>query len=407
MNYKQLCLIKDAVDTFNDAEFVSVLNESEVAVRNNKTNEIWKLNYVFGEDGKLSFNTENAVVVETAEEEEKVDAKQEIIKAFSHALINEDEVGLEYVKEVILEAEDLFAVGKQSVYSEDSVEVEGEEVWSFKEDLDISDEEKTIITNISNKWEEKLDQFEQSKKEFKSAGNLFSEDTIRSGEIDNPLDLLAQLAEKREAINAMFEQKEVLTQFNALVLEAAGTEEVALAALKDINPLSATDAEFETKVTKNLVLAKKEFNESTINVRELTKKISAIKKEVLNESLHQNDYGNESKFSYLRFNSGYFTRRDLNAIMSDFDSVIGECLNMNRDELNMIQEMKDTIDYMYRTNQISDEVVSGVLNRFNESFFAKGIPNGSADLMNPEKSRPDTAGLHLKNQHRAIAPESV
>ncbi len=407
MNYKQLCLIKDAIDTFNDAEFVSVLNESEVAVRNNKTNEIWKLNYVFSEDGVLKFNTENAVVVETSEEEEKVDAKQEIIKAFSHALINEDEIGLEYVKEAILEAEDLFASkhSKESVYAEETES--GEDVWVFREDLDISDEEKTIITNISNKWEEKVDAFEQSKQEFKSAGNLFSEDTIRSGEIDNPLDLVAQLAEKQEAIAAMFEQKEVLTQFNALVLEAAETEEVAHAALKDINPLSVSDAEFETKVTKNLVLAKKEFNESKINVRELTKKLIAIKKEVFTESLHQNDYGNESKFNYLRFNSGYFTRRDLNSIMSDFDSIIGECLNMNRDELNMIQEMKDTIDYMYRTNQISDEVVSGVLNRFNESFFAKGIPNGSADLMNPEKSGADTAGLHLKNQHRAIAPGSV
>lgn len=416
MNFKELCAIKDAVDTFNDSSFVSVISENEVAVQNNKTNEIWKIEFSFSEDGKLSFNTENAVVLEAAQEEDlPVDSKQEIIKAFSHSLINEDAVGIEYVKEAILEADDLF--GNRKIVNESSEQPSDQDlVMVFREDLDYSEEERQAIIDISSKWEEKIEQFQNIKKEFVEAGNLFNEDSTVKAEAINPLDLLDSLAVKKEQQAAFIENKSQLEAFTESVNKIFENEEICKAAMSGINVLDISDKSLETKLTKNLVVIKKDYNED-LNIRDLTKKIINTRKEIFGEALGETNKiieptgswhnNNNKRFNYLKFQSGVFTRHDLNALMEDFDNILGNFLNMNRDDMLVIQEMKDTIDYMYRTNQIVDEIVFDVINRFNESFYSQGIPNGKQDYFNPEKSGADTAGLHLKAYHRSIAPGSV
>lgn len=415
MNYNQMCVVKDTLDTFNDCSFVSIIGESEVAVKNNLTGEIWKLEFSFDEDDKLSFNTENATVIENSPEQENdIDTKQEIIEAFAHSLINEDDVGIEFVKQAILEAEDIFSKNNKTVFSE-SQEEQGfdDSTYVFREDLDYDDNERNAIISISNKWEDKVSLFEQSKKDFSEVGNLFEDGVIKS-EVLNPFVVLEALEQKKIAINNLMMSRDHLIAFHESVKNIFENQEIATAALKGIDTLSTSDKDIETKLTKNLVIVKKDYNED-LNIRETTKKIIESRKEIFGEALGESNlispqtgmWQNNTKLNYLKFQSGYFNRKDLASLMEDFDNILGNFLNMGRDEYLVIQEMKDTIDYMYRTNQIVDEVVVEVINKFNESFFSKGIPDSKQDYFNPEKSGPDTAGQHLKAYHRSIAPGSV
>lgn len=413
MNYNQMCVVKDTLDTFNDCSFVSIIGESEVAVKNDLTGEIWKIEFSFDENDQLSFNTENAVVIEgSPEEESKIDAKQEIIQAFAHSLINEDDTGIQYVKEAILEAEDLFRKG-QTVVTESQESDDSNEVFVFREDLQYDEDERNAIVEIANKWEEQVEQFNQSKKEFHSVGNLFEDGVIKS-EVVNPFVVLEAFEQKKQAIATLMSSKDQLSAFHESMKSIFEDESQASEALKGINALSISDKDLETRLTKNLVVLKKDYNED-LNIRETTKKVIETRREIFGEALGESNlispqtgvWQNNKKLNYLRFQSGFFTRKDLNTIMEDFDNILGNFLNMNRDDYLMIQEMKDTIDYMYRTNQIVDEVVVEVINKFNESFFSRGIPDSKQDYFNPEKSGPDTTGQHLKAYHRSIAPGSV
>lgn len=404
MDYKTLCLLKDAVDTFDDAEFVSVLDESHVAVKNNNTGDIWKIEYRFDED-KLSFSTVHAVVLEE-NEVVHVDPREEMKKAVAHSLFSEDNIGLDYVRELIESDEDIFNKkfsASSDSYSE-SVEDE-DETLVFNEAIDYSPEERSFIVEMANRWEQKSDEYARSKKEFMSAGFLFEGASVRSeDEIPNPLDLITALNEKKENIKAVMENQQAMFDFTEAVGDILGDQELATAVMNGID-FSQDKKKIETSLSKNLVIAKRDFNED-YNVREKLKAIMEMADQLVLESGGQGIYGNENRYSYLRTTAGFWTRRDLNALMSDFDQILGDFVNLNRDEQMAIQEMKDTVDHMYRTNQIVDEVVNGVIQSFNEMYFVKAQGRKDA-FFDQGKSGPDTTGRAHKAYHRSIAPGSV
>lgn len=394
MNYARLCALKDAIDTFNDAEFVTVIDESSVAIKNTKDNSIWKIGFSFNEADEVEFSSDVAEKLKEEEEkEEEINYKEELKNAYIFDSINENTpFGIQYIKKIIEEGR--YSFGKQvSDIINESHEESDEEQYYFNESVDYSKEEKVKILEITERWEEKINSVRNDYLDLLDAGNLFNEENEVKEVIINPLKVIKKFSQKKSYIRDFLENKNKIADLHETLNSIfSENEELKNSVVSNID-LNQDQKQLETNLTKTLVIAKRDFNED-FNIREKVKEVLEAVNEY-NESLGQHSYDNDHQFNYLKVNAGWFTRRELALMMEDFSFVLNNFLNLSREEQTMIQEMKDTIDYMYRTNTIVDEVVYNVMDTFNNYYFSKK-EDQVQKLVDPSYAAADVTGMRAR-----------
>jgi hypothetical protein len=347
MNYEQLSDLKDAVDTFDDASFVSLLSENTVLLKNDTTDDLWSLPFKT-EEGKLLFLGENAELVEKNEIEE--DEEEESLVSISKRILS----SLDEAKDC---ADDISkALKKNKKKKKEAVSESLVQSGTLFESL--RDEEKDFVKSFQEHWNPKLESFRTSFLEFYSQGSLFENNAIKSRTISDPRILLEEYAKKKAYSESLFANSETVTEFVNKAKELGVTEE----SLKGVDPLG----DWQVGLTKNLVLQKK--SGSDINVHET---ISQLKKSVLIES---SDSGlpdaaptKDTAFSFLKMN-GKFSKQDVSQLVDDFSKALGRFNYLSQEQCQMISALKDKVDYMFRTGYIDDEEVADSINTFNKEF---------------------------------------
>lgn len=398
MNFKKFKEIREAVSTFDDAEFDSLLNESTVLVKNSKGN-IYSIPFEYNENGNIIFSSENAKMLEKSEEVEKEQSLRTIIsgkvrnikeslKSFFES--EDDEIdssiiaeNLDYIKLARLDSLEKFK--KDEKLSKESM------VFESKEFSQLSDSEKEIIRKFKNSFKEKNSNYNLIKNEFFENGKLFeTSGKIKRTQFLNPLKVAELYSEKKQIRQDLESQYDIINTFyETIEKDLSLTSDKREILFNGINLLNESD--FKTELAKNLVILKRKFD-SSIDISELAKKINNLYNETFKEhegldysrltnyeemisTLTSDSNSEANTFKFLKFKIGVYSAQDLATLRSEFDQVIKNCYGMSREALMNIQDMRDKIDFMLKTGRIDDEIVGEIINTFNSSYGEIENPN--------------------------------
>jgi hypothetical protein len=393
MNYTLLKNLKLSIDTFDDASFVSLLNEETAIVQNNKNKSLWSLPFSVLEDNTFVFHPVNGELLEDgeAEIEEYQESLSEINKNILVALRESDDSSYRESLGDLLKFFDPSKI-KKEIQNEDPL-FEGTHYEL------LSEEEQSWMKSFQNRWSEKMNKIRASFLDFQSSGSLFEGNQIKSiDEMYDPLFLLNLYQESLIVKEFEMENVHLFSEWSSRVDEILSAE-----VLEGINPLSES---WKTDLLKNLVHYKKD-KDSSIAIHEIAKQISEIHEEIFAECEMPlssdvstpvgGGYDGENKLHFLKM-SGMFTNEDLKNLIKDFDYVLGSGIAKDEDELRAISALKDKVEYMYRTNAIDDETVSSTINSFNTKYGRDGRdvyrnPDASSGTvivqrLSPEMSQP-------------------
>jgi hypothetical protein len=356
MNYSNYSEVKNIINFFNDATFLSLLNENTALIQNNATKDVWSLPFS-GSKRDIVFHGDKAQLEESApiEEEEKElkDAMKAILRGDS----------LEDWKETILEA----MSKKRKKKSSCGTMNEGEEELIFPSPLyeSFSEEQVSFLQKFEESWNEKVHSVIKSIKEpLFNCGNLFEDNKIKPIDIANPIAILEDYAMKGELKEIEFSGAEKIFSWNEEVKKTFGT------GIK-IDPFTKS---LDIDITKAIVESKK--NGATLNNRETLKSLkethnSLFEGTLVNFGLGSDStpgsYNGENKLNFLKF-SGTFTNTDLEKLCDDFSHVLSNFNSLSQEDLKNIQDMKNKAEYMYRTNAIDDEEVTKIISSFNSTY---------------------------------------
>lgn len=370
MNFDELKELKVSIDTFDDAAFVSLLNENEAIIQNIKNKSLWSLPFKI-EEGLISFYPNKGTLLENAdiESEEYSESLSEINKNILIALNESDDEAYQSSLQDLLK----FFDPKKSSKSK---EVTNEDFLYEGTNYDhLSYEEAQWVKSFQEKWRDKLNEVRDNYLEFQSIGSLFNEENELKDEdtVLSPLYLLNKYQESLILKENFLENSQFITEWNDKVSDIFDSS-----ILEGVNPLSD---DWKIVITKNALKYKKDIED--ISVNECIKILSKIHEEVfaecdMMEPLSSDfatpaggGYDGENKLKFLKM-SGIYTLRDLEGLIKDFDYVLGSWSNKDQDELQAISAMKDKVEYMYRTNTIDDEMVSSIINSFNMKYGRDG-----------------------------------
>lgn len=366
MNYNLLKNLKQSIDTYDDASFVSLLSEDVAIIQNNKNKSLWSLPFSINED-RFVFHPNGGELLEDGELEvrEYQESLSEINKNILVALReSDDEAYQESLQELLRQFEPRL-IKKETEESDPIFE------GSFYDIL--NEEERTWVKEFQNKWSHKMETVRQSFLEFQSSGSLFEDGNLKDIEnLQDPLYLLNSYQESLIMKEFQMENASLFIEWKDRVGEIL-SEEV----LEGINPLNEN---WKTTLLKNLVHYKKD-KDATLAIHEIAKEISDIHEEIFSEceaplssdgsTRSGGGYDGENKLHFLRM-SGNFTNDDLKNLIKDFDYAIGSGIAKDEDELRALSSLKDKVEYMYRTNAIDDETVASSINSFNTKYGRDG-----------------------------------
>lgn len=373
MNYKDFKKIKERIEVFEDATFVSLQGDDKVLIKSSNY-DLWSVPFSYKNDQLTLFGEEAQKVEERTEIVEESNSVNEINAIILESASNGDDekyfFGLTKLVDVYIESRQK-KKNKIDV-SEDLIEESSETVESnpLWEKQDVSSKEFT--NEFISYWEKKLGLVKSNFNDLFSSGFLFDENnSFKNKTIDDPIMLLEGYKEKQDKIKEFFEK---LSGVNEWYLKA---EELGIMkeSLDGISPLSK---DWKIALFKNLVIQKRKGYE--LPIHETISELEKFTKEVLNESdLTANigldsekvpgSHNGENKMSFLKLN-GTFSHTDLEKLISDFTRAMAtyQASGFDRDTLGRISTYKDVVDKMYRTNMIDDETVSKVITDFNTNF---------------------------------------
>lgn len=373
MKYEQLSKISQSLEIFNDAKFLSLLDENTAIVQNIKTGSIHSLPFSFNENGTLEFHGEKSELLEVAETAVEESLETPSINSIAYAILKSKLNGNE---EAYNEGVDFLK--KNTFVSREKIESVTEDVIIEGADrVTLNEDQKAWVDTFSNDWEDKLSQVVESFNGFLSYGNLFENDEVRQETITELPVVIDLYRNKIEQSEALFKYSDKVIEWFESVKEAIG-ENYSSKIFSKINPLSSS---WKSDLTKALVTFKKEVNEAKISIPEVTK-VANKKHAELFESDMQVTMGlgsdrlpgsstGENKLNFLKL-SGVFSQTDLGKLIEDFEYVLGSWPHMNEDDLKAVSEAKNKIDYMYRTCMIDDEAVANIINSFNSKYGKDG-----------------------------------
>jgi len=369
--------VKNAVNVFDDADFVSIISENEVAIRNLKNGSVWIAGYYF-ENDEVIFNTSNSEVIEE-EEEFQLDTNDR--SSFVETLTNMFKADGAVFTEGESNEELKSAVSGYNFKRKAEPVVAQSSPQSESLRGLLEDETLEIVDSIAAKYLTKLDTFIETKNQFLSNGQLFDEDGIKVSEsIINPYAVIKLYQQKQELKNIISEGAEIIEAFYEDLSDNLDEEKIAL--LQGIHFEDKESA--ATRITKAFITsgysaidaraAVKYFNEAYDNHIAENKELFD-EMHGLNKAFPLNAVGDEKGLRFLKFGQGIFDRNDVVELLEDFDRVIAKLPTSEAGRFHEIVGMRNIIDTMLVTNTIDDEVISEVISTFNSRFT--NVQNGS------------------------------
>jgi hypothetical protein len=373
MNYTELKKIKETVEVFEDAEFVSIASDESIIIKNTKTNDLWSVDFSFNEDEGVTLHGETAILEEESYKED-LEKESDLIKVNGALLMaksdDNDEAyqeGLEYLSEAIVAS---YNSRKKTVKDfapiQESAELSGNH----------TDETLKFARNFEKEWEEKV--FESAEKFDKifNAGFLFEADgTFKYEDIIDPLKVIESYSLEKQEFNEAMLNADSLISFSEALEELDVPSEVA-------TKIDPTKKNWKIKLTEALVHSKQEGMFEG-KVSEVVSQAEKSFNEIFDESMAvhsgwEEDTGKssngEDKMTFLKsglYNgSDVYSQRDLEKLLSDLNRAQSTYISngFSREEMADITEMKNSVDKMYRTAIVSDEEVSNVITKFNSKY---------------------------------------
>jgi hypothetical protein len=377
MNIENLNKIREAISFFEDIEFETLVNENTLLVKSKVDKSVWSIGYSL--EGEFKLLGESAILVSEGEKPEV----PKTIKDLAKNLFNKTNT-IEEMKNQLLEVD-----FKPTVVAENKfvVEAEQEEESSLFETL--TEEEQTSVETFVTKYKHYIEKEKETVNSFiKEVAFVFENGQVRAKTFLSPkkiLDIYSQKTKIRSSIEegaktfknfsnkieSFLEEKEINSKFADVILEGF---EVG----KDMT----------VQWTKNLLKLKKEHRVD-LNISETTKVLKTFQKEVFegfepstisnsisafNEGVIS-DYGGGTafdpkveRFSFLRFGANMWSKEAVRALLEDFNAVMARFNSLSMEELQKVSLQKDIVEYMFRTGNIDDEIVTGIINDFNKAF---------------------------------------
>ena len=375
MNYTDFKKIKERIEVFEDAIFVSLQGDDKVIIKSPKY-DLWSVPFSYVNDELTLFGEEAQLVEERIEIVEEVNDINAINAVILESASDKDEEryfdGITRLVDAFMESRKAKKLqASLSEGFEDENEDEEQEVDNiFWENQNPSSQEFT--KEFISYWEDKLEDVKSNFNELFAAGFLFdSDNSFKSETIVDPMLLLEGYKNKQEKVQEFFER---LSSVNEWYLKA---EELGILkeSLEGISPLTK---DWKIALFKNLVLQKRKgyelpIHETISQLEEFTKEIIEESDLTMNIGLNSDQvpgsHNGENKMNFLKLN-GTFSHTDLEKLVSDFSRAMAtyQASGFDRDTLGKISGYKDLVDKMYRTNMIDDETVSKVITDFNTNF---------------------------------------
>jgi hypothetical protein len=375
MNYKDFKTIKERIEVFEDASFVSLQGDSELLLKSSNY-DLWSVPFSF-ENNQLTLFGKKAVLVEEKQKiVEEVQNLNEINALILEASSNKDEEtyfeGMNRLVDVFLEERKKKKIKKKamnSMYESEENEVEDEEniLWENQ-----SATAQEFTKEFISYWEDKLDIIKSNFNELFSVGFLFDENhEFKKETILDPIMVLENYKNKQTKVKNFFEELSVVDEWYLKAEELGIMKE----SLEGISPLSK---DWKIALFKNLVLQKRKGYD--LPIHETLKQLEDFSNEIISEADMTMNIGlnsekvpgshnGENKMNFLKIN-GTFTPTDLEKLVSDFTRAMAtyQASGFDRDTLGKVSNYKDMVDKMYRTNMIDDETVSKIITDFNSNF---------------------------------------
>ena len=388
--FEKIKKIESILNTFDDTEFISVVSEDEVLIKNTKNDSVWSINY-FENDGEITFNTSSAVKISNHESDEDQEDFQEDLKSkIKTFLLVESESSEEDLEdkedekilvdeETVSDIRDVLERISFKNQTIDSVVTESlKSSLAQNERETLTNEQLSVVDALIVKHKAKIEEFLVNENEFLQNGRLFGEDQaiVAREDIQNPIELINKYREKIALQNLINESSEMIKDFYLKVAEEVEGEKVTQI-LENIH----FSKDVETDTLKKLITEGYKPTEA----REIGKKIADIYQETLsdldvtavafedfNSIGHSVDNGERLKF--LRFNQGLFSKKETAELLEDFDKVVATFQNgrNTQESFNEVMTLRTIVENMLLTNTFDDEQISKIIITFNNKFGAPG-----------------------------------
>jgi hypothetical protein len=355
MNIQLVNKLKDSVNFFDDAEFVSLVSENQILVRNTSNGSEWLLSFAINEAGVVEYDGENAECITEAADDFSEETKyKKNVKSLmeSITMIFEDkEKGIEQLSGLI---KTLPMTAKPEVVTEEVAKTE---------------------LKVFADYQAQVEEFNTIVEEFMANGKMFDEEgDVRYEKFFEAEAFKKAYEEKISKSEAFFENLVVYKEFCDEVKNSFD-DEVAKIIIESID-FTTPKSKYKMLVSKNLVKFKQE-TQSEINVLdESTKAIELFENtlgQIESKSLITENEATDMTQSYYanrftRFNVGLFKRQDLVKINEELTAAMTSFDIENPEDLAYINDLKMKIEYMERANQIDDELVCSILEDFNKKY---------------------------------------
>ena len=381
MNYKDFKKIKERIEVFEDANFVSLQGENIVIIESSRY-DYWSVPFSYENDQLTLFGKKAQLVEQRKEVIEKVTSLQEINSIVLESDSNGDELtyydALTRLVDVFLEERKNKKIIEKQIKMNSMTEdyedfIEGDEKESSNHLWESQNPSAQEFTkNFISYWEDKVEEVKLSFNDLFSAGFLFdSNNQFKKETIYDPIMVLESYKEKQKNVKGFFENLSYLDDWYLKAEELGIMKE-------SIDGISPLDKDWKIALFKNLVLQKRKgydiaIHETVSQLEEFTKQIIEESDMTMNIGLNSQkipgSHNGENKMSFLK-TSGTFTSTDLEKLISDFTRAMAtyQSSGFDRDTLGKISHYKDVTDKMYRTNMIDDETVSKMITDFNTNF---------------------------------------
>lgn len=358
MNIQLVNKLKSSVNFFDDAEFVSIVSENEVLVRNTNNGSEWIIPFEITESEKILYKGAEAQCITEAQDDFSEETKhnknkKDIVEAIS-TIFEDKDAGIKKLSELIRTLP--------------MISPKTEEVTTESEQP-----EKELV--FFKEFEDKIEEMNLVAEEFMQVGKMFDEDG------DVKIDDFYEASAYKEAYEAklensktFFENLEIYKEFYDEV-KASFDEEIAQIIIESVDLTKPKD-KYGMLISKNLV----KFKQDTLtefDLLEESKKAISIFEDTLskidNTSLITENTATDIREQYYsnrftRFNIGIFKREDLVKINEELTAAMTSFDIESPEDMHYINDLKMKIEYMERANQIDDEMVVNILNEFNTKF---------------------------------------
>lgn len=377
MNIENLNKIREAISFFEDISFETLVNENTLLVKSKTDGSVWSVGYSL--EGEFKLLGEAAVLVSEGEKPEvaktvkdiakELFAKKSTIEEVKNSLLSVDFKPVAVVENNLMES------------------FETEENLSQFETL--TEDEQSAVEAFVEKYKSYIEKEKAAVNSFiRDVAFVFENGQVRTKTFLSPKKILDIYSEKAKLRSSIEEGAKVFKTFSEKIENFLEEKEIDPKHSNTILEAFELGKDMTVQWTKNILKLKKE-HKVDLNISETTKVLKAIQKEVFegfepseisksiaafNEGVIS-DYGGGTafdpkveRFSFLTFGASNFSKETVRALLEDFNAVMARFNSLSMEELQKVSMMKDVVEYMFRTGNIDDEIVTGIITDFNKSF---------------------------------------